>query len=186
MIKLNSLSRWVRLEVGAAMTLNGEHERKIRLEVNSPDRARLYTVDADGELHFLAAPVGCEVVEFVAGGNVTITTQDADVSVYSAEMEPTFVVIEDAEVFTQIAERQSRNPDLEHIMYMQSLNFERRMQSLAAESEARINAAFERGKTVAPAATTPSSPAPIAAPAGDAGVVGDGAKPAVGTNEAGS
>ncbi|MER9486827.1 hypothetical protein NKI50_12660 [Mesorhizobium sp. M0563] len=158
MIKLDSLSRWNRLEKGAVLTLPGDAERRIRLNVNSPGIARLFLVTGDGEPVFLAAPERRDVVEFAHGGNVSITTEDNDVFVYTAENEPTFSIIENAEVFTQIAERAARNPDMEHLLYLQQINMERRFAQLANDMESRTRDAYDAGK-----ATVVKSDAPGAA-----------------------
>ena len=96
-------------------------------------------------MRFLAAPVGREVVEFAAGGDVRITTDAEDVSVYTAENEPTFTVVESPEIFTQIANRQASNPDVEHMLYLQQVNIERRMAILTEEMESRIGQAYDAG-----------------------------------------
>lgn len=162
MIKLDSLSRWIALPKGQVLTLHGnKSERRIRINVNSPRRICLYLVNDDGELVFLAAPVGRDVIEFAQGGDVRIATEDDDVSVYTSEREPTFTVIEDAEIFTTIMTRAARNPDLEYLMAKQQANIERRFQMLEAEANQRAEAAYHAGKQ---AAVTPSAPAPEPAP----------------------
>lgn len=146
MIKLNELTRWRALAQGEVLTLPEGNSRRIRLEVNSPGRAPFYIVDSPTQMRFLAAPVGRDVIEFIADGEISITTGGDDVFVYTAELEPTFTVIEDAEVFTQIAVRAARNPDMEHMMYLQQQNVERRMAQLQAEMEARLDQTYNAGR----------------------------------------
>lgn len=146
MIKLNELTRWRALAQGEVLTLPEGNSRRIRLEVNSPGRAPFYIVDSPTQMRFLAAPVGRDVIEFIADGEISITTGGDDVFVYTAELEPTFTVIEDAEVFTQIATRAARNPDMEHMMYLQQQNVERRMAQLQAEMEARLDQTYNAGR----------------------------------------
>lgn len=146
MIKLDSLSRWLRLPAGDVLTLKGDAQRRIRLQVNSPKRISLWIVNDHGEPTFLASPVGRDVVEFAAGGDVRLTTDDDDVYVYTAESEPTFTIFEDAEIFTKIAERRARNPDLEYLMQQQQINMDRRMSVLAGELNNRVNEAYEAGR----------------------------------------
>ena len=145
MIKLDSLSRWMHLKKGDILTLSGDAQRRIRLQVNSPKRSSLFIVNDDGEPVFLAAPVGRDVVEFASSGNVRITTEDDDVFVYTAENEPTFTIFEDAETFTKIAERTARNPDLEHMMYLQQQNMERRLAAMHGQFESKLNEAYSAG-----------------------------------------
>ena len=179
MIKLDSLERWQSLPKGHVLNLPGNGARRIRLNVNAPGRVALFIVNDDGEPTFLAAPDGRDVVEFAAPGDVRITTEHDDVSVYTAENEPTFTIIENAEVFTQIAQRAARNPDLEHMMYLQQQNIERRMASLAAEMEVRIGEAYDAGKATVTRSDAPGTAADAAiSPGGESdsagGAPGDG------------
>ena len=195
MIKLDSLTRWTRLGKGQILELPGETNRRIRLNVNSPGYAGLYTVDADGLPTFLATADRRDVIEFAAEGNVRIGTQDDDVFVYTAENEPTFTIIENAEVFTQIATRAVRNPDLEYMMFLQEQNIQRRIAQLETSVNQRVQEAYDAGKaTVAksdapgtaaqqPASTGPKpdslAGAPIsgageAKPSADSGATSDG------------
>ena len=164
MIKLNELTRWRALAQGEVLTLPEGNSRRIRLEVNSPGRAPFYIVDSPTQMRFLAAPVGRDVIEFTAEGAVDITTGGDDVWIYTAELEPTYTVIEDAEVFTQIATRAARNPDMEHMMYLQQLNVERRMAQLQADMEASIDKTYNAGRDYAAreaaSATEPVRPEP--------------------------
>lgn len=188
MIKLDSLSRWSRLDKGAVLTLPGVADRRIRLNVNSPGRVSLFIVNDDGEPIFLACPEGRDVVEFAAPGDVRITTEDEDVFVYTAENEPTFSIIENAEVFTQIAQRAARNPDMEHMLYLQQVNMERRFAALAADMESKVHDAYEAGKATLTRSDAPGTvaDAPVAtgrepdAPSGAPGDDGDEAEPASG------
>lgn len=157
MIKLDSLSRWAHLKKGDVLTLHGGAQRRIRLEVNSPKRSSLYFVNDDGETIFLAAPDRRDVVEFAAGGNVRLTTDDDDVFIYTSEREPTFTIIEDAVVFTKIAERSARNPDLEHMMYLQQINMDRRFAQMANDMQQRVNEAYEAGTKSRLAVSEPKS-----------------------------
>lgn len=159
MIKLDSLSRWMPLKVGDTLVLEGDIHRRIRLHVNSPKRSSLFFVNEDGEVQFLAAPVGRDVVEFAAAGTLKISTDDEDVYVYSSETEQTCTIIPDAETFTKIAERAARNPDIEYLMHQQQINLNRRFALLERDLEQREIAAYEAGTRVANAqlAGTPAA-----------------------------
>lgn len=172
MIKLDTLTRWRPLAQGEVMTIPGEASRRIRLHVNSPGRAVLYLRENERTHRFLAAPVGREVVEFTAEGDVEIVTGSDDVQVYTAEFEPTFVVVEDPEIFTQIAQRAARNPELEHMMWLQQQNVERRMAQLQRDMEAR----YERDRQAERARSeNPLSKRPKPDGDGSSPVKGDGA-----------
>lgn len=169
MIKLNNLSRWNLLPKGQVLTLPGEDVRLIRLNVNSPDRCRLYYVDPDGVTSFLATVTGLDTVEFAVGGDVGITTGDDEVFFYTSETEPTYSVIENAEVFVSVMNRQARNPELEHMMFLQEVNLNRRLAAMADEINEKVSAAYDAGK-----ATVSKSAAPGAAPEH---VVSEGGEP---------
>lgn len=182
MIKLDCLSRWMHLKKGDILTLPGDAQRRIRLQVNSPKRSSLFIVNDDGELVFLAAPDGRDVVEFASGGDVRITTEESHVYVYTAENEPTFTIIPDAEIFTKIAERSARNPDLEHMMYLQQINMDRRFAQMQNDMQRQVNEAYEAGTRVANAelagALAPKDDA------GQSGQDGNGGAPAAGAGQA--
>lgn len=182
MIKLDSLSRWNALPKGGVLTLAGDAQRRIRLNVNSPKRISLFIVNDDGEPIFLAAPVGRDIVEFAAGGDVRITTDDNDVFIYTAENEPTFHIVEDAEIYTQIANRAARNPDLEHMLYLQQINMERRFAALSAEMAEQVNNAYDSGRNMAnaqpPATDAREDDAGQSEPSTDGGASAASAEPA--------
>lgn len=142
----------------------------------------MFISNEDGELQFLAAPDGRDVVEFVAGGDVKITTDDDDVYFYTAENEPTFTINEDAEVFTQIAQRAARNPEMEHMLYLQQINMERRFAQQEAEMSARFNEAYNAGRNVADANSTGTASAQN--DAGQSKPDGNGSAPAEGAGQA--
>lgn len=138
-IKLNSVDRW-RPALEKVLTFEGIGARRIRLHVNSPDIARAWLVLPDGELQFLARVEGYQVVEFHAEGVIKINLDGSEVWWMCSEAEPTHVEVIDPVVFTKIANRRHRNPELEEVMYRMQLNMERRLAQQAGE----IEAAFER------------------------------------------
>lgn len=155
MVRLDALERWFPLPVGQVLTLPGKAPRSIRLQVNCPDKARLFTVDQDGELVFLATAERRDRVDFLAAGDVKITTQDEDVFVFSSELEPTYSVVEAPAIFTKIATRAARNPQLEEMMYRMEANAARRQAALAAELAQQVKDAFNAGRAAGAAATQP-------------------------------
>lgn len=139
MIKLNSVARWRYLATDSAVELSGgEDERLIRLYVNSPGRARLYLLDESDEPRFLAAPNGCEEVEFYASGVVRVGTPDKDVWFHTAELEPTYTIIENAESYTGPMNRATRNPEIELMNLIAEQNMQRRLAEVDALIEERL------------------------------------------------
>lgn len=136
-IKLNSVDRWLPA-AGQQLTFEGDGARRIRLHVNSPDVARVWLVLDGDELQFIARVEGYQVVEFYADGDVRVSIDGNDVWWRCAETEPTFVEVVDPVIFTKIANRRHRNPELEAIMYRMQENVERRLAQQAAEFEAAL------------------------------------------------
>jgi len=136
MIKIGEIDRWLSLKPGTSLMLKGLDARTIRIDVNAIDKARLFLTDQEtGEERFLATVIGNDRVEFVAAGNVCVTTPDTDVYVYTSELEEVHMHFEGAEIYTRIAERIARNPELEYVLERQALNFERRFQQMATDIE---------------------------------------------------
>lgn len=143
-IKLGSLSRW-RPYMGDAVVLGGtEHrERRIRLHFNCESDAAIYRVWPDNDEQQLIAvvPAGLETVEFQAGGEVrfiAVPVGGTEVWYQTADIEPTYAEVNDPEIFTKLATRRHRNPELEEMMYRMQLNMERRFADQAGEFEAAI------------------------------------------------
>lgn len=140
-IKLNSLARW-RLYRGEAFTLHGrDGERRIRLHVNCERETAFYRVHGDDEQLLAVVPAGVETIEFSAGGDVSIIAlprDDGQVWYQTADVEPTYSTVVDPVIFTKIANRRHRNPELEEMMYRMQLNVERRLAAQAEEFEAAL------------------------------------------------
>ncbi|MGF7009263.1 hypothetical protein [Aminobacter sp. BE322] len=137
-IKLNSVDRW-RPALSNVLTFEGTGARRIRLHVNSPGVTLAWLVDDTGAeegFQFLARAEGYAVIEFHAEGDVRISLDGSDVWWMCSEAEPTHVTVIDPVIFTKIANRRHRNPELEEVMYRMQLNMERRLAQQAGEIEA--------------------------------------------------
>ena len=142
-ISLNSLSRWQVLpEDGCIWFPDVEGERRIRLHLNCEGETPLYLDDGGGIGFLTTVPAGLQSVEFSVAGKVAVLPAKGAGQVHyqTAEDEPTHVALADPIIFTRIAERRARNPELEQIAAVMSRNLERRMALQADEFEAR----FER------------------------------------------
>lgn len=143
-IKLNSLSRWSVLKNTDAIMFAGSDvaERRVRINFNLEGVTAFY-IEQGGEERFLVTlQPGLETVEFNAAGSFAVFAEAGSAAVHyqSADLEPTFAEIVDPVIFTRIANRRHRNPELEEIMYRMQANMERRLAQQAGELEA----AFER------------------------------------------
>lgn len=179
-INLKSLDRWMLLAGDKALVLSGKSgggERRVRIAFNVGEHTRAYVSDAGGEERLLAVlQPGLETVEFTAPGVLHITTdasEGAEVWVQTAETEPTFVEVIDPVIFTRIANRRHRNPELEEMMYRMQLNVERRLAAQKDEFEAALERRrmeedhgrpAETIKTDAPGAAADGAGAEVSAP----------------------
>lgn len=143
-IKLGSLSRW-RPFMGHAVILGGtpHRERQIRLHFNCESETAIYRVfaDTDDQQLITVVPAGNETVEFHAAGEVrfiAVPISGTEVWYQTADIEPTYIEVDDPAIFTRIAARRHRNPELEEIMYRMQENMERRFAMQAHEFEAAL------------------------------------------------
>ena len=144
-VKLNSLARWSALAPEQAIVFAGSDvaERRVRIDFNLEAATSFFIVDNDGVEGFLCAlPQGQETIEFNALGTFRVYAENGSGVVHyvSADLEPTFSEIVDPVIFTKIANRRHRNPELEEMMFRMNQNLERRLAQQADEFEA----AFER------------------------------------------
>lgn len=205
-IKLGSLARWKMFPLDA-LNLPGRDggERRIRLNINAESEIALYRVFRaldDQQLVAVLAP-GFHTVEFMAAGTVSLIAakQDgAQVWYQTADDEPTYVEVVDPVIFTRIANRRHRNPELEEMMYRMQLNVERRLAAQAEELEqalSRRRAEEEHGRpaekivTNAPGSAAAAggeevrAPEPVAPESGEApGGAGGGGQPGGGADPA--
>lgn len=142
-IRLHSLSRWKLLEAGKYIEINGERDRKVRVEFNTEAPTRLdlvWTEAEETEITFLAVILGMEVVEFHApAGTAIVATSEGEVWYFTDEGE---VVATDKEAvsYTKIMNRRARNPQLEMMMFKMEQNMNARMALMEDEVAARIEA----------------------------------------------
>lgn len=130
-IKLNALTRWNILERGQSVVFDrkpGRAPRRVRLHLNLERSTALYIEDKDGPRLLVTAGPGLETVEFMVEGKFAFLAQEGhgEVHWHTAENEPTFAEITDARVFTKIANRRHRNPELEEMMYRAQINADAR------------------------------------------------------------
>lgn len=131
--KIKDLSKWFVLEAGSKLELPNDRPRMIRLEVNTPYKARLDLIDPDGVPMFLALVEGRDTIEFEAPGACSIASDAPELYLYSSEGEVVHSVVEAPESFTRImAGRRQRNPEMELLAQTMNRNFERQLAKQAA------------------------------------------------------
>ncbi|KIV61444.1 hypothetical protein SZ54_4716 [Rhizobium sp. UR51a] len=142
-VKLNSLARWSALAPEQAIVFAGSDiaERRVRIDFNLEAATSFFIVDNDGVENFLCAlPQGQETIEFNALGTFRVYAEKGSgvVQYVSADLEPTFSEVVDPVIFTKIANRRHRNPELEEMMFRMNQNLERRLAQQADEFEAAL------------------------------------------------
>lgn len=146
MLRMFNLNKWSRLEEGEGMQFHNPRPRQVRLDVNSPDRAVLYVLqkhpERDTSVDFLCKVDGREVVEFTSSGAFELTCEGGPVMVYTVDGEDISFGNLAPVIFTKIAERRKRSPELEYIAAMMSRNMERRLAQQADE----FRGLFERSQ----------------------------------------
>lgn len=178
-VKLNSLSRWSVLAPDTAVVFAGSDiaERRVRIDFNL-EAVTSFFIDLGGKEEFLCTLAeGQETVEFNAAGTFRIYAEKGSgiVRYISADLEPTFSEVVDPVIFTKIANRRHRNPELEEMMFRMNQNLERRLAQQADEFEtalARRRLEEENGRS---AETVVSNAPGTVAGAGGAEVPAQGA-----------
>lgn len=166
LIKLNSIDRWKELESGGQINFVGEEgvERRVRLHLNCEAETSFYLEDQNGPRFLTGCGMGVTTLEFGAMGKFAVYPHEgaSTVQYQTAEDEPTFATIVDPVIFTKIANRRHRNPELEEIVFRMNQNIERRLSAQAQEFEAALERRrkemtdgrpAERVETNAPGAT---------------------------------
>ncbi|WCK74270.1 hypothetical protein G6L96_025725 (plasmid) [Agrobacterium tumefaciens] len=143
-VKLNSLSRWSELPSDKAIVFAGSDlgERTVRLNLNLEAATSFFIGNDDEERFLVTMPAGVDTVEFSVAGTFRVYAEEGSGAVLyqSADLEPTYAEVVDPVIFTKIANRRHRNPELEEMMFRMNQNLERRLQQQAGE----LQAAFER------------------------------------------
>lgn len=138
MQRLANLDKWFKVDADKALNFANNLPRRVRLDVNAPERTQLEYVDGNGEVTYLATVLGRDVIEFACGGEFSIIP-NADCWFYTIDGEDTSFVIPDAVTLTKITTRRARNPELELMRVMMEQNVNRRMEALAIELEQSFN-----------------------------------------------
>lgn len=146
-IKIRHIDKWNRLEAGDHIKLPGRKVRTIKLEVNCPRETRFDVLEYDeyGDMvygTFVANIKGREVLEFTVAGDITVLPTIDDVAAevwwHSPDGDNIAQVIDGEETFTELVTRTARDPVMERYMYMQQLNFERRLDAMQRDTAAQI------------------------------------------------
>ena len=175
-VKLNSIARWIDLDPKKGISFDGDPaaDRLYRIDLNCEAVTTFYVVQGKNERLLVTLQPGVETVEFYMAGDFTIMSDapEGGVLFWAADYEPAFVEVIDPEIFTKIATRQARNPELEEMMYRAQLNMERRFAAQQDEIEAMRLRAQELENAVNTVKAKPAEPDPK--PLSGQGEGGDG------------
>lgn len=148
-IKIRNIDKWNRLEPGEHIKFPGDKVRTVRLEVNCPKETRFDVLEYDeyGDTvfgTFVAMIKGRDVIEFTTRGSITVLPTIDDVAAevwwFSPDGDNIAQTFDGEETFTELVTRKARDPIMERYMYMQQLNFERRLDAMQRDTAAQIAA----------------------------------------------
>lgn len=174
MQRMFNINKWSVLSEGNAANFNNPRSRVVRLEVNSPGEVYLYLRQeawhpdqpqeiAEPHSYFLARVVGRDVLEFHTTGAFQLIAEGGSCCIYTVDGEDVSFEVLDPVVFTKIAQRRRRSPELEHIAHLMQRNMERRLAEQTIELQRRFDRA-ERARTSAPVSEPVDPPPPAPAP----------------------
>lgn len=135
-VRIHNLSKWLALQPGEMLELKGQDKRRVTLEVNCPALTRFDVVIGDVPT-FLAVVQGWETLQFSAPAECfLVATSDDEVWYFTNDGDQIAAQRPEAVTFTKIANRRTRNPDLERMMFKMEQNALRREAALRDEIDA--------------------------------------------------
>lgn len=137
MQRMFNLTKWRWMTDGEVMTFAGSGARLVKLEVNSPDKCRLF-ITHGGKTEFLAQVEGRDTIEFSIEGPFEVVAIGGELAFYTADGADWSVEPVDDQTFTRIVERKMRNPELELMMALANRNMEKRLEAAQRETERRL------------------------------------------------
>ena len=153
--RLGNLDKWIPIEGDRQRGLFFPGDaRKVTLDVVTGEPVRLYVEyevppDEAGQgggtrEQLLTVVNGRDSVEFTVGGDFTLFASGGDALVYTIDGQEVHNVDIAPVIFTRIASRKVRNPNLEMMEYQMKLNLQRRMEQLELEAAARLKDTVNR------------------------------------------
>lgn len=142
--RIFNVTKWMQLEEGKVCSFSNPRKRIVRVDVNSPGDSELYYVGADHETRFLALVRGRDMIEFTSDGAFSIAVNGNDCWIHTPDGEDISHEVLDPIIFTRIAERRARNPELMAIEARMMQNIFRRMEAMKLEAESYAERAQRR------------------------------------------
>lgn len=134
-IQLMDLRKWQCLEDGNMVQFTKKNPRVVRIDVNTPFKVTLWYAEENEDAKFLALVEGRDRVEFAVDGPFDLTVEGGDCWFYTVDGADFSMQAVDDRTFTRIAERRTRNPELDYMMQVMYQNMERRIQQTASDLE---------------------------------------------------
>ena len=170
MQRLFNVNKWVELNEGKGVTFPGDRPRVVRLEVNSPGETFLYIhqdnddASDDVDTSFLARVCGRDTLEFHVSGKFSLSSEGPPCNIYTVDGDNIAFENLTPTIFTKIAERRARNPELEYIAAKMQANMERRLEQQAHELKHQYRLDAERAERARAALPAPEGVAGDAGP----------------------
>lgn len=163
MQRMFNLRKWSTLTEGTALSWSSKRPRVVKFEVNSPAEVSLHLrypdgvfyqepagydgeagtvheIVAPGTTFFLALVRGRDTIETFVDANFEVLSEGGGCYVYTADGDDVHSVVLEPVIFTRIAERKARNPEIEAIERRMYLNQQRRLDQQLADMERRYGA----------------------------------------------
>lgn len=157
MQRMFNLRKWTEVREGSALSFHSERARIVKFELNSPgevllhirypnaimrsdDAGHSFELVPAGATFFLGLVKGREALETFVEGQFDLLVEGGTVYVFTADGDDVHAVVVEPVIFTRIAERRARNPELEAIERRMYLNQERRLAAQMEDMDRRYGA----------------------------------------------
>jgi len=134
MQKFGSMEKWASVSEGDSIRFADNKPRRVRLQVVSPVGTDWYVHLPDKGVEYFTTTCGMETIEFVTREGMEIKPS-GPARYYTSEGDVIHTPTTGNEIFTKIANRQSRNPELEIVAKVAAENAIRRQSVMMAEME---------------------------------------------------
>jgi len=134
-IKLGYIEQWE--VVGEGFFLPEEKPRRVKIDVNVEGTAKFYGHGKDGVIFYLGQVTGRNTLELAVDGSLKVTAEGSDAWFKCQEVHQRPKATAN-ETFTKVANRKERNPELERMMHIMTLNVDKRMAQMQSDHEKAI------------------------------------------------
>jgi len=139
-VRIHNVGKWQLLPVGEVLRLQGLQRRKVRVEVNCEAPTRFDVIEGDKGT-FLAVVTGYDILEFSISAQAhVVATSEGEVWYFTNDGDQIGSDMPEAVSFATVMNRETRNPELELMMWKAEQNMKRRLDMQMAEIEALLAA----------------------------------------------